>query len=796
MHEELNTDTRLTDYALGELDEAARREMAKHLATDPAAQLEVDEMMHLGDLLRRATVPVGESCEERTSVQRNALLQDIIAAHLECKVERASATPHSAEEPIPAAAGSSRRAYWLGGAAVAASVLFGAALAWKPWQSETNSAAHEQRLMALLIESGKGVPTPDVHESNDPNSQNTKRSLREKLSAGVPTQHDPSVTPDSLQQPDAKLPLIGSGPTPDLSHPGLVAQQPNTQSSVLPGTSSSVATTNKPGDRNYGLRLSGESSHTGVVALPAPVVVRAKSSKPVVNSPTPAEMRRENGRIVPGPDFRKPSAPPNTEAYNTIVENPFLRALDTPLSTFSIDVDTASYSNVRRFLNAGQLPPRDAVRVEELLNYFTYSYPQPKNTDPFGITTEAVRCPWNAEHVLVRVGLKGREMPRTERPASNLVFLVDVSGSMQEPDKLPLVRESLKMLVRELSDRDRVAIVVYAGSSGLVLPSTGVDRKADILKAIDKLSAGGSTNGAAGIQLAYQIAAENFIQGGVNRVILATDGDFNVGVTSQGDLVRLIESKAKTGVFFSGLAYGTGNLKDATLEQLADKGNGNYAYIDSLAEARKVLIDQMSGTLVTIAKDVKVQIEFNPNRVAAYRLIGYENRVLAAQDFNDDKKDAGEIGAGHSVTALYELIPADKTTVVMSMSLPAIDPLKYQKPKVMTEPTDAAKTDELLTLKLRYKQPDGKESKLIQRPLKGEVKEYGKASGDFKFAASVAAFGMLLRESEHRGTATFDGVLELAVEAVGKDTNGYRREFLDLVRKARELSPHLNAPKE
>jgi Ca-activated chloride channel family protein len=612
----------------------------------------------------------------------------------------------------------------------------------------------------------------------------------------VESPNDPIATLVAPKQPTTKLPLLGTGPVPDAHRTGIVAQQPNEQANFLPGTNPSGATTNKSGDRNSASQTSGEKLPSDVALLPAPVVAMARSSNPVVHSPTPAQLRRENGRIVPGPDVCKPSAPPNTEAYNTIVENPFLRALDTPLSTFSIDVDTASYSNVRRYLNAGQLPPRDAVRIEELLNYFIYAYPQPKTSDPFGITTEAVRCPWNAEHVLVRVGLKGREMPRTERPASNLVFLVDVSGSMQQPDKLPLVRESLKMLVRELSDRDRVAIVVYAGSTGLVLPSTGVDRKADILKAIEKLEAGGSTNGAAGIELAYQVAVENFIPGGVNRVILATDGDFNVGVTSPSELVRLIETKAKSKVFFSGLAYGTGNLKDATLEQLADKGNGNYAYIDSLAEARKVLVEQMSGTLVTIAKDVKVQIEFNPNRVAAYRLIGYENRMLAAQDFNDDKKDAGEIGAGHSVTALYELIPADKTTVVMSMSLPAIDPLKYQKPKIATEPTDAAKTDELLTLKLRYKQPDGKESKLIQRPLKGEVKEYGKASGDFKFAASVAAFGMLLRESEHRGTATFDGVLELAVEAVGKDTNGYRREFLDLVRKARELSPQTNATRE
>ena len=477
----------------------------------------------------------------------------------------------------------------------------------------------------------------------------------------------------------------------------------------------------------------------------------------------------------------------NTSEYDSVPENPFYRTTDAPLSTFSIDVDTASYSNVRRYLTSGQLPPPAAVRLEEFVNYFTYDYPQPTGDEPFSVTTEAARCPWNGDHVLVRVGLKGREVHRKERPASNLVFLVDVSGSMQEPNKLPLVRESLKLLTRELGDSDRVAIVVYAGSTGLVLPPTGGDRKQTILEAIDRLEAGGSTNGGAGIELAYQLATDNFIPKGINRVILATDGDFNVGITDQGSLVRLIEEKAKSKVFFSALGYGMGNLKDSTLEKLSDKGNGNYAYIDTLKEAKKVLVEQMSGTLMTIAKDVKIQIEFNPTTVAGYRLLGYENRVLAAQDFNDDKKDAGEIGAGHTVTALYELIPAGKPGKKETKKLPTVDALKYQTP---AEPAPQAKelADELLTLKLRYKQPEGDVSKLLEKPLKHDVTSYAKASPDFKFASSVAGFGMLLRHSKYHGSATFDAVLELAQEGVGRDEGGYRKEFVELVRKAMELS--------
>ncbi len=469
----------------------------------------------------------------------------------------------------------------------------------------------------------------------------------------------------------------------------------------------------------------------------------------------------------------------NTEAYDHISDNPFLRAAQNPLSTFSIDVDTASYANVRRFLTSNTLPPKDAVRIEELVNYFAYEYPQPKGEDPFSVNVEVAPAPWNSAHQLARIGLKGREVPPAERTACNLVFLLDVSGSMNEPNKLPLVRESMKMLVERLRPDDRVAIVVYAGASGMVLPSTEVREKAKILKSIDQLRPGGSTNGAAGIQLAYDIAKANFIKGSANRVILCTDGDFNVGVTNQGELVRLIEEKAKIGVFLTVLGFGMGNYKDSMLEKLADKGNGAYGYIDTRREAQKLFVDQLSGTLVTIAKDVKIQIEFNPARVGAYRLIGYENRLLRAEDFNDDKKDAGEIGAGHTVTALYELVPAGH-----EQDVPGVDALKYVNPPAKPVETGSA---EWMTVKLRYKQPDGDVSKLIENPVTPNPE--AAPSKDFQFAASVAEFGMLLRESPHKGSSSWDAALELAENGMGADAQGYRHEFVELLRKAKALQP-------
>ena len=472
----------------------------------------------------------------------------------------------------------------------------------------------------------------------------------------------------------------------------------------------------------------------------------------------------------------------NTEGYDHINENKFLKVSDNPLSTFSIDVDAASYSNVRRFLNQGQLPPAGAVRIEEMINYFHYEYPQPKSDQPFSINTEISDAPWNKEHKLVLIGLQGKKIPTENLPASNLVFLIDVSGSMQGPNRLPLVKSSMKMLVDQLREQDKVSIVVYAGAAGLVLKPTSGDEKTAIKDAIDNLEAGGSTAGGAGIKLAYKTANEYFVKGGNNRVILCTDGDFNIGESSDDAMERLIENERKSGVFLTVLGYGMGNYKDNKMQKLADKGNGNHAYIDGISEAKKVLVNEFGGTLFTIAKDVKLQIEFNPSKVQGYRLIGYENRMLAKEDFNDDKKDAGELGSGHTVTALYEVIPAG----VKSDFLKTLDPLKYQNNDKPFSKT--SHTDEIMTVKFRYKAPDGDVSKLIEHPLKDDQLSISKTSDNFRFAASVAEFGMLLRNSEFKANASYDNIIKTAKKAKGNDDEGYRSEFIRLVESAQLLA--------
>ena len=483
----------------------------------------------------------------------------------------------------------------------------------------------------------------------------------------------------------------------------------------------------------------------------------------------------------------------SAEQYAPIVENDFIAVQgQAALSTFSIDVDTASYANIRRFLTQGQLPPPNAVRIEELVNYFRYDYPQPQAGEPFSVNMEMGECPWQPQHLLLRVGLQGREIPHKERPVSNLVFLLDVSGSMADGNKLPLLKQVLSMLVRELREDDRVSIVTYAGEAGLRLPPTTGDQQAKILSAIDSLLAGGSTNGSAGIDLAYEQAQAYFRPEGTNRVILATDGDLNVGITDDESLVQLIKEKAAGGTFLTVLGFGEGNLQDAKMERLADNGNGVYAYIDGLREGRKVLIEQMSGSLVTIAKDVKVQIEFNPREVQSYRLLGYENRMLTAEEFNDDRRDAGEIGAGHSVTALYELKPFAPLIAARQPAEEA-EPLKYQLSSApRTEPlafwlSEAAASGEILTLKLRYKEPDGQQSKLSEYSLKDRGGKFSAASKDFQFASAVASFGMVLRNSQHRGDGNLAAAAEIAASALGEDQGGYRAEFVDLVRKAQAL---------
>jgi len=468
----------------------------------------------------------------------------------------------------------------------------------------------------------------------------------------------------------------------------------------------------------------------------------------------------------------------NREQYDYIAENGFRSVRDHPLSTFSIDVDRASYSNIRRFLlKEHRLPPVDAVQVEEMINYFSYDYELPRGDDPVGITTELGVAPWNPDHRLLRIGLASRPVVTEELPPSNLVFLLDVSGSMQSEDKLPLVKRSLRLLVDQLRPQDRVAIVVYAGAAGLVLEPTPGNRKGRILDAIDRLEAGGSTAGGAGLQLAYRVAQSSFLRKGNNRVILATDGDFNVGQSSDAAMIRLIEERRGQGTFLTVLGFGTGNLQSAKMQAIAQHGNGNYAYIDSMEEARKVLVGEVGGTLLTVAQDVKIQVEFNPAHVDAYRLVGYENRLLAAEDFNDDRKDAGDMGAGHRVTALYEIVPTDGHA-----GDGRVDPLRYQG---RSDISRRGRSSELAFVRVRYKRPRGKQSRLIEKPVGLDVSS---PSDDFQFASAVAGFGMLLRSSEYRGSMTTRRVLALAEDGLGVDLDGYRHEFVDLVHAYARIS--------
>ena len=481
------------------------------------------------------------------------------------------------------------------------------------------------------------------------------------------------------------------------------------------------------------------------------------------------------------PQLRPPSEPLDRENYAHFDENPVKQPLITPVSTFSIDIDTGAYANVRRFLSQGRMPNQDAVRVEEMINYFSYDYQTAKNREqPFGVMTEMAPTPWNTHSYLLHIGIKGDDMLGNTLPASNLVFLIDVSGSMRSPNKLDLLKTSLKLLTKQLRSQDRISLVVYAGASGVVLPPTSGDQRAVINNAIDNLVAGGSTNGAAGIRLAYSLAEQAFIKNGINRILLATDGDFNVGTVNFEALKDLIEEKRQSGISLTTLGFGTGNYNDHLMEQLADAGNGNYAYIDTLNEAQKVLVDEQRSTLQTIAKDVKIQIEFNPATVAEYRLIGYENRALKREDFNNDKVDAGEIGAGHSVTALYEVVLTDSP-------YRQLDKLRYQSGNPAS---NTKRSDEIALLRLRYKQPDSDSSKLIEHVIHRTSIKHAiqQASNNFRFAAAVAAFGQQLRGGQYTKSFSMQDTLQLARAARGKDPFGYRGEFLRLVNLAQSLS--------
>ncbi len=564
------------------------------------------------------------------------------------------------------------------------------------------------------------------------------------------------------------------------------------------------------GDAGMGTEMYGAGGRMGMpggMGVDAGIVV--EEGRVIVGGqtlPSPHYLTDDVQYFAPGPEFKLSREAAATKAvsdlhslsqlrrtsnaneqYVQIVENRFASVTDQPLSTFSIDVDTASYANARRFLSQNQLPPPNAIRIEEFINYFRYDYPAPKEGEPFSVNLEVAQCPWQPAHQLVRIGLKGKDIPREKRPATNVVFLLDVSGSMQDANKLPLLKQAMKLLTDQLTESDRVSIVTYAGNAGLALDTTYGESKQTIRDAIDALNANGSTNGSAGIQLAYEKAIQSFLKEGANRVILATDGDLNVGVTDDDALVELIKAQAASGVFLTVLGFGEGNLKDGKLEKLADNGNGMYAYIDSLREARKVLVEQISGSLVTIAKDVKIKVEFNPAEVAAYRLLGYENRLMSAPEFDNDAKDAGEIGAGHTVTALYEIVPSKEKEQVTSTATS----LKYQRPVTPTEPpqelTAAAKSGELLTLFLRSKQPDANESTLSEFTVENKQRAFDDASLDFRFAAAVASFGMVLRNSEFRGNSSLADIEQIASSAIGSDEHGHRTEFLDLVRKASTL---------
>ncbi|MFM1995885.1 MAG: hypothetical protein RLZZ111_272 [Planctomycetota bacterium] len=739
----------LTAHALGELDAAEAAAVARRL-DEPAAAA---DRAHVAE-----TQKVAQALRSGRLAEEPARSADLRRAVLAAAATRpADVLPQTAALP-PAP---SRRGRWLlAGGAVAAALAIGLTFVMEPprvaREVASRSAATERRVVPdSMADRQAPVGGPQeavaVEKQSQPQTQLMPRAPMDALAG------ETSVI---VAAQDAALPTGPAAAAGSAGGVGGIVVVPTPGAPALARSRESATP----------LRKSDEAL--------------AQSIRRIAE----AETRRNalEGRLAEVAEADRPGRAPDRERYEARPENRFLAVAEQPLSTFSIDVDTASYANVRRFLSAGRLPPREAVRIEELVNYFPYDYPQPEGDAPFAVALEAAECPWRPGHRLVRVGLQGRTVERQERPAGNLVFLIDVSGSMSAADKLPLVKQGLAMLVDQLTENDRVAIVTYAGAAGLVLPSTSGDQKETIRAAIAGLSAGGSTHGSAGIVLAYEQAAAHFISGGVNRVLLATDGDLNVGVTGDEALVQLVSEKAQGGTFLTVLGFGTGNLQDAKLEKIADRGNGLYAYIDGAREARKVLVEQLAGSTITIAKDVKIQVEFNPEQVASYRLLGYENRLLAARDFRDDKKDAGEIGAGHRVTAIYEVeLVGDAAAGVAGA-----EPLKYQRP---TEPrpepvaVDPASSRELLTVKLRWKQPEGATSTLLEVPLADRGGAFEAASTDFRFAAAVAAFGMILADGQGRGDATLPMVARIAAGALGSDPGGYRAEFLDLVRRAESL---------
>jgi Ca-activated chloride channel homolog len=814
----------ITAYALGEVNAEEHAVIERAIAGSPELRAEIASLRRLADTLE--TQLAAEASPALDESRREAILE-------------AAADPAKAVLPA-AAAGAGGPLHWFSrlwtgitqpaiGFSLAAATALAIALAlWTPWKVRKDPTVSDETRSVTNRPASQSGPGP-----GDPSPAKFK---------AAPTAPDTSVVPRTpapgpahrAQAVDGKKESAlggvagGSGALDSLAaaparsevalkrdnagfSAGPPVMAPAVASSAAAGSSGKVDSSTVGGLAGGSLGRPVHNRPVDAARRPVEALERRAPSDPAASSsPRPEVAGRELARevkslaevpearlgLVVGESLAKAPAPAGelfgyvpphqaarplgTESYTPIAENPFRDVSAAPLSTFGMDTDTASYANARRFLREGSLPPRDAVRLEELVNYFPYDYAAPRGPEPFAAHVEVADCPWNPGHRLVRIGLKAREGDRRERPRANLVFLVDVSGSMQPENKLPLVQRSLRLLLDQLDPRDSVGVVTYAGEAKVALEPTRVSEKPAIQKAIDALRAGSGTDGGSGIQRAYAMATNRFIRGGINRVILCTDGDFNVGLTSRDELLDLITEKAKSGVFLSVLGYGMDNYKDDTAELLADRGNGNYAYVDSFSEARKVLKEEVQGTLQTVAKDAKIQVEFNPSRVASWRLLGYENRLLADRDFNDDKKDAGEVGAGHAVTALYEIVP-------VAGRRPGVDPLRYSPPAAAATKAEAPHGDELLNLKVRYKDPEGDTSRLMQVPVKDPGHDAAAATADYKFAAAVVGYGLMLRDSPQKGDLTWDKVLGLAEEGLGPDREGYRAEFIDLVRRAKQL---------
>ncbi|HOO21611.1 MAG TPA: von Willebrand factor type A domain-containing protein [Kiritimatiellia bacterium] len=780
-----NPDIQLTAYALGELSEDERRAVEARIQADPALQAAVDEIRALAAQLE--TELAGEPAPALSDAQRQAILD-------------ASAGGGGRLARFPW-----RRLTGFAAVAAAVTLVFGGVF----W---TATRSLHGTLLARIDEKGEMAIMEYEEQQLDEllEELSPPDELADLVIPVAPPEVEMGMTPPPDIQEFAAAPVMYEVAELEIASERLSPKpktMPDVSAPAAHGISGAEAVGSVNGkafpadgrDRMQRVSASGivvagrqDDSWIKLGKAPAHMTVSFQDAPSTLANRAAgraSSLRGYGGGIpacCPPPDGIPPLS--NTESYAPIKGNAFKSILEEPLSTFSIDVDTASYANIRRFLQAGQLPPPDAVRIEEMINYFPYTYEPPREGVPFAVHVESAACPWAPSHALVKIGLKGRDLDAESRPPCNLVFLIDVSGSMSSENKLPLVKKSLRLLARQLTENDRVSIVVYASATGLVLPPTPGSQLAAINAAIDNLQAGGSTAGGAGIRLAYDQARETFLKDGNNRVILCTDGDFNVGITDSDELASFIAERAKQGIFLTILGFGMGNYKDDRLETLSNKGNGNYAYIDTFSEARKNLAEQAAGTLFTIAKDVKLQIEFNPARFASYRLVGYENRLLAKEDFNDDQKDAGELGAGHTVTAFYELIPHG-----VEPPAPAVDPLKYQpQPAAEEEPAAPAidlenASPEWLTVKLRYKLPDQDTSTKIEVPFTGTFSDFSEASADFRFAAGVAAAGYLMRHDSAVHSIGFPDVVDCTAAATGPDPEGYRREFIDLLKNAAVL---------